>query len=234
MKNLVVLSGAGVSAESGISTFRDSGGLWEQHRIEDVATPEAWEANHELVLDFYNMRRQKVLEVQPNSAHYAIAELEQEFQVQVITQNIDDLHERAGSSKVLHLHGEILLAKSSNPSKLHINESYYPVKNGLIKKGDTCEEGFQLRPHVVWFGEPVPNLSKAEEIVSEAEILLVIGTSLNVYPAANLLYYTKPNCQIYLVDPNQVNVSHDLDVNIIQEKATIGMKTFRKMINKKP
>ncbi len=230
MKKLVVLSGAGVSAESGISTFRDSGGLWEQYRIEEVATPEAWEANFEMVLEFYNMRRKNVLEVKPNQAHIDIAELENTFDVHVITQNIDDLHERAGSSKVLHLHGEILLAKSSNPATLHQEEEYYPINEGVIKKGETCEKGFQLRPHVVWFGEPVPNLPIAEEIVSTADILLVIGTSLNVYPAANLLYYTKPQCEIYLIDPNQVNVSHDLNVKVIQEKATSGMKTFKNFI----
>lgn len=230
MKNLVVLSGAGVSQESGISTFRDSGGLWEQYRIEEVATPEAWEANQDLVLEFYNMRRKNVLEVVPNDAHIKIAELENEFNVHVVTQNIDDLHERAGSSNVLHLHGEILLAKSSNPATLHINETYFPVKNGVINKGDKCKEGYQLRPHVVWFGEPVPNLPIAEEIVGQADILLVIGTSLNVYPAANLIHYTKDKCEIYLIDPNSVNVSHDLDVKIIQEKATTGMEKFINLV----
>lgn len=230
MKKLVVLSGAGISAESGISTFRDSGGLWEQYKIEEVATPEAWEADHELVLEFYNLRRKNVLEVEPNQAHSELAKLEDQFDVQIITQNIDDLHERAGSSNVLHLHGEILFSKSSNPKTLHINEKYFPVKSGLIQKGELCNDGFQLRPHVVWFGEPVPNLPKAEEIVSTADILLVIGTSLNVYPAANLLYFAKTKCKIYLVDPNQVNVSHDLEIKVIQEKATSGVKEFIKMI----
>ena len=227
----MVLSGAGVSAESGISTFRESGGLWEQYKIEEVATPEAWKENQELVLKFYNMRRQKVLEVEPNSAHHKIADLESQFNVHVITQNIDDLHERAGSSNVLHLHGEILLAKSSNPNKLHINETYYPVENGVINKGDVCYDGYQLRPHVVWFGEPVPNLPLAENIVSQADILLVIGTSLNVYPAANLIHYTRENCKIFLIDPNNVSFSHDLNIQVIQEKATEGIVTFSNLIS---
>lgn len=230
MKNLVVLSGAGVSAESGISTFRDTDGLWEQHKIEDVATPEAWENNYETVLEFYNLRRKKVLEVHPNLAHKTIAELEKDFKVSIITQNIDDLHERAGSSNVLHLHGEILLSKSSNPETLHKNETYFPVINGVIKAGATCVNGFKLRPHVVWFGEPVPNLPLAEEIVSKADILLIIGTSLNVYPAANLIHYTKPKCPIYLIDPNNVNFSHDLNVKVIQQKATEGILSFKEKL----
>jgi NAD-dependent deacetylase len=230
MKKLVVLSGAGVSAESGISTFRDSGGLWEQYKIEEVATPEAWEADYKMVLEFYNMRRKNVIEAEPNNAHKDLAELENKFAVHIITQNIDDLHERAGSSNVLHLHGEIMLGKSSNPETLHLNETYLPIKDGIIKDGETCENGFQIRPHVVWFGEAVPNLPKAEEIVGGADILLVIGTSLNVYPAANLIHYTKPKCTIYLIDPNNVNFSHDLNIKVIQEKATDGMKYFKEEV----
>lgn len=230
MKNIVVLSGAGISAESGISTFRDAGGLWEQYKIEDVATPEAWDSDYKMVLDFYNLRRKNVLEAMPNSAHKALSTLQKKFKVQIITQNIDDLHERAGSKNVLHLHGEIQLAKSSNPETLHVNETYNTVKNGLIKDGDKCKNGFQLRPHVVWFGEPVPNLEIAEEIVSKADILLVIGTSLNVYPAANLIHYTSKRCKTFVIDPNPTNISHDLNFTLIQDKATTGVQKFIDLI----
>ena len=187
-KKLVVLSGAGISAESGISTFRDSNGLWEQYAIEDVATPEAWRKNPSLVQEFYNFRRKQVIDAQPNEAHLYFAELESEFDVAVITQNIDDLHERGGSTDVLHLHGNIRLSKSSGP---HQEKAYYPVNGWELTMEDRCPEGYVLRPHLVWFGEAVPNLEVAAEIIAEADYLVVVGTSLNVYPAAGLIHYTR-------------------------------------------
>lgn len=197
---LVVLSGAGISAESGLGTFRDKGGLWDQYDINEVATPEAWLKNPELVLDFYNKRRELVLEAQPNEAHKALVQLESHFEVSIVTQNIDDLHERAGSSNILHLHGEILKAQCSE------NEDEVVHLDGPhIKLGDVSKNGFQLRPHVVWFGEAVPKMYEAEKIVSQADIFAVIGTSLNVYPAANLLYACKKTCKKYLVDLNDLS-----------------------------
>lgn len=229
-KKLVVLSGAGISAESGLGTFRDNGGLWEKYDISEVATPQAWEVNQELVLDFYNQRRLNCLEAEPNEAHFGIQHLETYFDVEIVTQNIDDLHERAGSSKILHLHGEILKQKCSvcNDTKLSL------VENGIIEQGDLCPNGHQMRPHVVWFGEDVPAMDEAIEICSNADILLVIGTSLNVYPAANLIYYTPNNCQIFLIDPN--NVKANRDYVHIQETATSGISIFTKKIlsQKKP
>src|SRR6056297_3048523 len=183
-EKLVVLSGAGVSQESGIDTFRGAGGMWEKYDVTELASPDAWRRDPELVLRFYNMRRKKVLEAEPNGAHRKIADLENEFDVHVVTQNVDDLHERAGSSRVLHLHGEIRKARSTkNPTLI------YDIEGAELNMGDTCELGSQLRPHVVWFGEAVPAMNEAVDIVSEADVLLVIGTSLNVYPAAGLLHY---------------------------------------------
>lgn len=219
-KNLVVLTGAGISAESGISTFRDSGGLWEQYNIEDVATPEAWKRNKALVTDFYNQRRKQLLEVQPNYGHIGLAELEQWFNVFVITQNVDNLHERAGSSSVLHLHGELTKVRSERYEELVYELS--PEKYE-VKIGDFCEKGFQLRPHIVWFGESVPMMDKAMEITEKADILVVIGTSLNVYPAAGLLHYAPTNIPVYLIDPNDVSVSRK-NVHIIKKGASEGMK----------
>jgi NAD-dependent deacetylase len=193
--NIVVFTGAGISAESGLKTFRDSDGLWENYRIEDVATPEAWAKDPALVQDFYNMRRKAVMEAQPNPAHYAIAQLEKQFNVQVITQNIDDLHERAGSSNVLHLHGHIMYSKSSIYDDLR-----YRMDTWELKMGERCEKGYQLRPHVVWFGEAVPELINAEKIAAQADIFIVIGTSLQVYPAALLVYEIQPTCKLYVVD----------------------------------
>ncbi|HLG04495.1 MAG TPA: NAD-dependent deacylase [Bacteroidia bacterium] len=221
MKNprkIVVFTGAGISAESGISTFRDSGGLWEKFQIEDVATPEAWEKNPRLVLDFYNERRRQVMEAKPNAAHLALAGLEKKFDVQIITQNVDDLHERAGSKNVLHLHGEIRKARSSkNP--LHI----YPVKGWEIRFGDKCENGSQLRPHIVWFGEMVPEMDRAQEIAATADIFIIVGTSLNVYPAAGLVHATRHGCAVYLVDPNDVNDSGIKNLVFIREPAGKGV-----------
>lgn len=196
MKKLVVLTGAGISAESGISTFRDAGGLWEQHRIEEVATPEAWARNPELVLRFYNQRRRQLRDVQPNRGHQALVELEKQFEVHIITQNVDDLHERAGSSRVLHLHGELLKVRSERYEDLVYEWS------GDLHPGDRCAQGFQLRPHIVWFGESVPMLLPAAELAAEADLFLIVGTSLQVYPAAGLMSYTRRNIPMYYVDPN--------------------------------
>ncbi|CAN5672473.1 NAD-dependent deacylase [soil metagenome] len=207
MKKVVVLSGAGISAESGLKTFRDSDGLWENYRIEDVATPQAWAADYQLVLKFYNERRKQVLSALPNAAHLALAALERKFDVHVITQNIDDLHERAGSTNVLHLHGEILKSRSSIDPGL-----IYNIEGWEIKAGDRCAKGSQLRPHIVWFGEMVPELERAAGIVSQADIFLVIGTSLQVYPAAGLTQYAPPHSQKYYIDPKAVSISGDFEV----------------------
>lgn len=216
-KKIVVLTGAGMSAESGISTFRDSGGLWEKYDIMDVATLEAWERNMDMVNEFYNQRRKQLHEVEPNEGHYALVRLEERYDVHIITQNVDDLHERAGSSGVLHLHGELKKVRSSVDENL-----VYGLDGWELKKGDTCEKGSQLRPHIVWFGEPVPMIPKAAEISSTADICLIIGTSLNVYPAAGLVNYIKPGTPIYLIDPGEVPATHIPGVKIIKETAGKG------------
>lgn len=217
-KKVVVLTGAGISAESGIKTFRDSDGLWEEYRIEEVATYEAWVRNPALVLDFYNKRRMQLTTVAPNAAHRALVSLEQRYEVQIITQNVDDLHERAGSSKILHLHGELTKVRSTGDPQLVRHIGYQE-----IKYGDLCEKGFQLRPHIVWFGEAVPLFEEAVELTSQADILIVIGTSLLVYPAAGLIHYARPECAIYLVDPGDMQVSGIKNLTFIQEKAGIGV-----------
>jgi NAD-dependent deacetylase len=217
MKNLVVLTGAGISAESGIATFRDAGGLWEGHDVMEVATPEGFASNPGLVLDFYNKRRAQLKEVAPNKAHYGIAGLERNYNVQVITQNVDDLHERAGSTHVLHLHGELLKARSSK------DENEIISCNGDIKLGDLSADGSQLRPHIVWFGEQVPAMDKAIEIVSMADLLLIIGTSLQVYPAAGLKDFAPSNIPIYLVDPAPAMTSYK-NITVIKEKAEKGVQ----------
>lgn len=199
MKKITVLTGAGISAESGIKTFRDTDGLWENYSINEVATPEAWRKNPKLVQGFYNERRKTILECQANLAHHFLVELEKYFEVQVITQNIDDLHERAGSKNILHLHGNIRYAKSSGPNQ---EKKYYPIEGWELKMTDLCEDGFPLRPHVVWFGEDVPNLEIAAEHCIETDILIVIGTSLQVYPAASLAYITKKDCLRIILDPS--------------------------------
>lgn len=196
MKKVVVLTGAGMSADSGLKTFRDSDGLWEGHDISEVATPQAWERDKELVLDFYNERRQQAHTVDPNAGHKALADLEEEFDVTVITQNVDSLHERAGSSDVLHLHGQLSKVRSEKDPSL-----IYDIGGDTIEVGDTAEDGAQLRPHVVWFGEPVPNMEKATEIVPTADILIVIGTSLVVYPAAGLVDLAADGIPKYIIDP---------------------------------
>ena len=210
MKKLVVLSGAGISAESGISTFRDSDGLWENHRIEDVASPKGWEKNPELVLNFYNQRRQQLYQVHPTNAHYLLQKLEQDFEVQIITQNVDDLHERAGSKNVLHLHGELLKVCSDK------NKHLVYTKTDDVHIGDKATDGNQLRPFIVWFGEEVPLLEDAANIVSSADILLIIGTSMQVYPAAGLYHFLKPNAKIFIINPK--------DEIIIQKNKTVFIK----------
>jgi NAD-dependent deacetylase len=226
-QKLVILTGAGISAESGLKTFRDSDGLWEGYNIEDVATPEAWHKNPSLVQQFYNERRRAVLNAKPNKAHVLLAELEKHFDVQIITQNIDNLHERAGSNNVLHLHGEIAKSRSTFNS-----DDIYPVKGWELKMGDVCKAGYQLRPHIVWFGESVPLIEPAKEIVSDADIFVIIGTSLQVYPAAGLINYTKPKIPIYVVDPKQIIIKN-MRFQIIQEKAETGVEHLIKILNTK-
>ncbi|NNC49365.1 MAG: NAD-dependent deacylase [Flaviramulus sp.] len=220
-KHIVVLTGAGMSAESGIKTFRDADGLWEGHDVTKVATPEGFAMNPEMVLDFYNQRRKQLLQVIPNQAHYDLAELENHFEVSIITQNIDDLHERAGSSKVFHLHGELLKVRST-----YDNNDIKDWTSDLVL-GDTCKKGYQLRPHIVWFGEDVPMMEKAIEICETADILVIIGTSMQVYPAAGLIHYVPQNTQRYFIDPKP-NITNQKKLTVITEKATIGV---RKMIN---
>lgn len=218
---IVIFSGAGMSAESGIGTFRDSGGLWEQFKLEEVATPEAWKRNPALVQDFYNQRRKQIIDAKPNSAHKLIAELEKKFEVIVITQNIDDLHERAGSSNVIHLHGNIRFAKSSGPNA---EKSYYPIADWELKTTDLCPEGYTLRPHVVWFGESVPMYDKAIEIVQTSDLLIVIGTSLNVYPAAGIIHYADKSARKVIIDPHVSEINVPLDFECIQSGANEGME----------
>jgi NAD-dependent deacetylase len=226
-KKIVVFSGAGISAESGIKTFRDSGGLWEEYKIEDVATFDAWKKNKELVLEFYNQRRKQILEAVPNEAHLIVANFQKDFDVQVITQNIDDLHERAGSEKVLHLHGEIMKGRSTVKSHL-----VYLLKHWEIKIGDKCELGSQLRPHIVWFGEDVPEMTKATELASDADIFITIGTSLNVYPAANLIHVVKNEIPKFLIDPNVLNLDSINNLTVLKTTAVEGMKLLSKKIRK--
>jgi NAD-dependent deacetylase len=217
-KRIVALTGAGISAESGLATFRGSDGLWEGHRVEDVASPEGWARNPALVLDFYNQRRSAARAAQPNAGHRALAELEQDFEVVVITQNVDDLHERAGSSHVLHLHGKLFESRSTRHENL-----VYPMSGDTIYLGDLCEQGHQLRPNIVWFGEQVPLMELAMEEAARADIFLVIGTSLQVYPAANLVHYTHPGCPIYVIDPHQPSLAARPDLHFILEPATTGV-----------
>lgn len=227
MKKLVALTGAGISAESGIATFRDAGGLWEGHKVEDVATPEGWRKNQELVLDFYNQRRKKALEVKPNRGHEILAELEKNFDVTVITQNVDNLHERAGSSNVIHLHGSLFESRSTaDPSLI------YPIVGWELRKGDRCEQGSQLRPNIVWFGEAVPMMDVAAEIASQADIFLVVGTSMVVYPAASLIDYVPADVKKYVVDPGRPEIWHVPNLEFIQEKASIGMAKVMEVLNR--
>jgi NAD-dependent deacetylase len=224
MKQLVFLTGAGMSAESGISTFRDSGGLWENYDVMKVASIEGWYDDPDLILEFYNQRRAQLAEVEPNEGHKIIAALEKDFKVSVITQNVDNLHEKAGSTEVIHLHGE--LTKACNESKTQI----YEIGTNPIHPGDKAEDGSRLRPFIVWFGEAVPLIEKAAEIVSKADLLVIVGTSMQVYPAAGLIHYTKRGTPTYLIDPN--DVSAPSNVEIIKEKAGKGMAILKEKIEK--
>jgi len=216
MKNILVLSGAGISAESGIKTFRDANGLWEGHDVMQVASPLGWENNQELVLDFYNQRRKQLLQVKPNAAHHALVKLQKKYNVQIVTQNIDDLHERAGSTNVVHLHGELLKVRSS------FDESLVMDWKKDLRTGDFCEHNSQLRPHVVWFGEPVPMFQKAAEIAETAHIVIVIGTSMQVYPAAGLVDFVPRSTPILFIDPNP-NISETENLEIIKKTAVSGV-----------
>ena len=227
MKNLVVLTGAGISAESGIKTFRDSGGLWEGHDIMEVASPQGFNKNPELVLDFYNKRRKQLLDVKPNKAHKILAELQELFNVQIITQNVDDLHERAGSKQILHLHGELLKVRST------IDENIIYNWKKDLNIGDLCEKKSQLRPHIVWFGEAVPMIEKAIEITQNATIFVVIGTSMQVYPAASLIQYVPKNAPIYYIDPNPNNIKNPYNnITVIKDKATKGVEKLKQVLYK--
>ncbi len=221
-KKLVVFSGAGMSAESGLKTFRDHGGLWENYNVSEVATPEAWQRDPALVLKFYNMRRQQLLKANPNKAHHLLAELENEYEVTIITQNIDDLHERAGSKKVVHLHGELMKVRSEHDMNL-----VYECTKAELELGEKCEKGYQLRPHVVWFGEEVPMMEVAYGIVSTAEIFIVIGTSLNVYPAAGLIHYVSNEADCYLIDPNARDFNLGRNWKVIADTASAGLARIK-------
>ncbi len=223
MKHIVILTGAGMSAESGLKTFRDANGLWEGHNVTEVATPDGFHANPELVLEFYNQRRRQLQQVEPNFAHYGIAQLEKDYEVSVITQNVDDLHERAGSKHVIHLHGELLKVRSS----FDVTDIQEWKKDLLL--GDTCKKGYQLRPHIVWFGEAVPMIDKAIDVFMTADILAIIGTSLQVYPAASLIHYVPHGTPIYFIDPKPTLESKQ-NLTVIAENATVGIKQFIELI----
>lgn len=224
---ITVLTGAGVSAESGIKTFRDSDGLWEGHDVMQVASPEGFAQNPELVLDFYNQRRRQLLTVEPNAAHKALANLEKHHQVTIVTQNVDDLHERAGSTNVIHLHGELLKVRST------YDESYVIEWKNDLNLGDVCPKNSQLRPHIVWFGEMVPMLEKGADAVEQADVLIIIGTSMQVYPAAGLIQYAKPRAPIYFIDPRP-SISETDRIKVFAENATTGVpKVVELLLEKK-
>ena len=227
MKHVVVLTGAGISAESGLKTFRDSDGLWEGYDIMEVATPEGWRKNQELVLDFYNMRRKAAMEAQPNAAHYALVELESKYKVSIITQNVDDLHDRAGSTNIIHLHGELFKSRSTINPRLT-----YRINGWQLKQGDTCEKGSQLRPDIVWFGEAVPMMDLALKITKTADIFMVIGTSLQVYPAAGLVDDVPESSRIFVIDPNLPAIRNKENVVQLSEKAGTGVvKIIQKLLS---
>ena len=234
-KKITVLTGAGVSAESGISTFRDSDGLWENHKVEDVASIEGWYRNPALVLDFYNARRSQLASVRPNAAHIAIAGLEEEYDVTVVTQNVDNLHERAGSTRIIHLHGELTKVRPENCCNDRdgfSEETVFDIGADEVHIGDLAPNGAQLRPHIVWFGEAVPKIEAAIDAVEAADILLIVGTSLQVYPAAGLYRYARMDTPIYIIDPKELSV-RDGRLTHIREVATKGMETFKNLINSK-
>lgn len=230
MKNLVVLSGAGMSAESGISTFRDAGGLWDRYPVEQVATPEGYARNPELVIRFYNERRKQLLDVKPNRGHELLATLEKDFDVTVVTQNIDNLHERAGSSRIIHLHGELTkVCSSRDPNNPHYIKELKP-EEFEVKMGDCAGDGSQLRPFIVWFGEAVPQIERAIEAVEKADIFVIIGTSMNVYPAAGLLNYVPRPAEVYLIDPKPVDVHTSRPVHVIQKGASEGVAELKTLL----
>ncbi|MDO3390382.1 NAD-dependent deacylase [Bacteroides sp. ET489] len=232
MKNLVVLSGAGMSAESGISTFRDAGGLWDRYPVEQVATPEGYARNPELVINFYNERRRQLLEVEPNEGHRGVAALEKDFNVTVVTQNIDNLHERAGSTHIIHLHGELTkVCSSRDPYNPHFIKELKPSEYE-VHLGDKAGDGSQLRPFIVWFGEAVPEIETAIEYVQKADIFVIIGTSLNVYPAAGLLHYVPREAEVYLIDPKPVDTHSSRPVHVIRKGASEGVAELRKLLEK--
>jgi len=218
MKKLVILTGAGISAESGVKTFRDSDGLWKNYRIEEIASPVAWQNNPEMVLEFYNQRRKQLFEAKPNAGHIALVRLEEKYNVQIITQNVDDLHERAGSSNVLHLHGELKKARSTVDPNL-----IYSLDRWELKMGDKCEKGSQLRPHIVWFGETVEMINPAVEIISGADIVIVVGTSMVVYPAAGLINYVRDESAKYYIDPKAFQIHGIANLEVIRKKAGEGV-----------
>jgi NAD-dependent deacetylase len=225
MKKLVVLSGAGISAESGIPTFRDSDGLWEGYDVNEVATPEGWRKNPALVLEFYNQRRKRALEVEPNEGHRILAELESSFDVTIVTQNVDNLHERAGSSNVIHLHGSLFQSRST------VDESLvYEIKGWELKLGDLCEKGSQLRPNIVWFGELVPMMDVAAAAAAKADVFVVVGTSMVVYPAAGLIHYVPHHVPKFVVDPNLPDVGHVPNLTMITEKASTGLRKVKEAL----
>lgn len=226
MKKLVVLSGAGVSAESGIKTFRDMGGLWQKYDIMEVASPDAWRKNPKLVHQFYNERRKQLFNCEPNKAHYLLAKLEKYYQVEIVSQNVDDLHERAGSSSVLHLHGELKKARSTVDPEL-----IYDLDHWELGMEDYCEKGSPLRPHIVWFGENVPAINEATTLVSKADIFVIIGTSLQVYPAASLINYIPETTPIYVIDPNQPTLQSNKNITFIEEKASVGMEKLFELLH---
>ena len=233
MKRLVVLTGAGISAESGLRTFRDSDGLWENHRVEDVASPDGWRRNPELVLEFYNQRRKQALEARPNAAHLALAQLEGQFNVQIITQNVDDLHERAGSSRVLHLHGELFKVRSTRHEHLVYSLEQISPGGWELNLGDFCERGFQLRPHIVWFGEMVPEIERAAELCAGADLFMVVGTSLQVYPAAGLLEYVSHSVPTFVVDPNLPEVPPRANLHLVAQGAGVGVARVAQELREK-
>ncbi len=227
MKKLVVLTGAGISAESGLKTFRDMKGLWEQYDVTEVASPEAWRKNPELVLRFYNERRKALFEAKPNVGHAGLAALQEQFEVIIVTQNVDDLHEHAGSKQVIHLHGELRKARSTADPQL-----IYTLDKWELAMGDLCEKGSQLRPDIVWFGEAVPNMLVAAEFAKQADIFAVIGTSLNVYPAAGLLDYVPKDVPVFFIDPNELPVASRKNFTFIKEKAGIGVQLMANELEK--
>jgi NAD-dependent deacetylase len=228
MKKLIVLTGAGISAESGIRTFRDSDGLWEGHDVMEVASPEGWAANPSLVLDFYNQRRKQALNAKPNLGHMGLVALEKHFEVTIITQNVDTLHEEAGSTHVIHLHGELFKSRSTLDASLE-----YKMDGWELNLGDLCEKGAQLRPAIVWFGEMVPMMDEAIALAQTADIFLVVGTSLVVYPAAGLMHYTPSSTPKYIIDPNMPEITPDQNLQLFEEKASTGVAKVAKLLTDK-